>query len=183
MYLFLYVCQCMWCPPHCYFFVEQLLSSITWPVVLSILVSASISFTVTCGSSSSTVLTIVMLVLSITVEGWPDHVVSSVLTLSSLNHLYHHWTVLLPSVVFPQISFKEEWMNDGNIFATQRFSFDVCTSGVKNIDKYRYFQNIDPFFDIFKITIRIEKFGIKITNVSTFWKEILRHFCVNFWKN
>ncbi len=26
------------------------------------------------------------------------------------------------------------------------------------IDMYRYFQNIDPFFDIFKILIRIKKF-------------------------
>ncbi len=52
-----------------------------------------------------------MLVLLITLEGWPDHHrYSSLLILPSLNCLCHCWIVLLSSVAFPQTTFNNVWM-------------------------------------------------------------------------
>ncbi len=67
------------------------------------MVSASVSITITHRSAFSTVAMIAMLVLPITVEGWPDHRLSSVFALPSL-------TVLLSRVAFPQTSFNEAWI-------------------------------------------------------------------------
>ncbi len=92
------------------FFSNKSSVKIRWTVVCGIPVSASTSFTITHWSSASTVATIAVLVLSITVEGWPDHRLSSVLILPSLKHLHHRWTVFLPSVAFLQTSFnKQGW--------------------------------------------------------------------------
>ncbi len=55
------------------------------------------------------------------------------------------------------------------------------------IDTYRYFQNIDPLFNTFKMSIRIKKFWRKVGNtLYKFW-DILKGnfvtFYINFWKN
>ncbi len=57
-----------------------------------------------------------------------------------------------------------------------------CTdnSGVKNIDTYWYFQNIDPFFDTFKISIRIEKFCVKVGNTLYKFLDILERNFATF---
>ncbi len=48
--------------------------------------------------------------------------------------------------------------------------------GVKNIDMYRYFQNIDPLFNIFKISICIEKFWRKVGNFVQIFRHSKRKF-------
>ncbi len=51
-------------------------------------------------------------------------------------------------------------------------------SGVKNIDTYRYFQNIDPLFDIFTISICIENFLRKLGNTLYKLLDILKKIFV-----
>ncbi len=55
------------------------------------------------------------------------------------------------------------------------------------INMYRYFQKIDPFFDIFKISIQIDIFWGNVGNTLCKFLDILKGnfvtFCVNFWKN
>ncbi len=109
------VCFCMSvnaCGTHhtATFFLKIYSVKIQWTVVRGILVSAFISLSSTHWSLSTTVVTTAMLVLLITVEGQPDHRLSSVLTRPFLKCLCHLWTVLLSCIAFPQTSFNKEWI-------------------------------------------------------------------------